>query len=188
MRSLNLFSIFTTLILLASCHSSDVALRHSRIRTFVTDEPQRTEHQIEVLESQSTLSTSAKTDSTTQLQANAIQSTAESVYKLLLPITHKQGLNTQQKQHEQLTAPHKSRPHTATAAAKQSTKHYGLFGHIGHSFCVVGLVFIIAGIVLVLIGGIIIDTLAALAIAFGFVFILIWLVLAILQGLFDVIL
>jgi hypothetical protein len=42
--------------------------------------------------------------------------------------------------------------------------------------------------VLLLAGGLIIDTLAALAIAFGFVFILIWLVLAILQGLFDVIL
>jgi hypothetical protein len=42
--------------------------------------------------------------------------------------------------------------------------------------------------VLFLIGGLIIDTLGALFIAFGFLFLLIWLVLAVLQGLFDVIL
>jgi hypothetical protein len=44
------------------------------------------------------------------------------------------------------------------------------------------------GLVLLLIGGLIIDTLGALALAFGFVFLIVWLVLAILQGLFDVIL
>jgi Flp pilus assembly protein TadB len=77
----------------------------------------------------------------------------------------------------------------AQASLKKARQHSpGIAGNIGHSFAVVGLVFIVVGLLLLLIGGLIIDTLGALALAFGFVFLLVWLDLAILQGLFDVIL
>jgi hypothetical protein len=174
-------------MLLASCHSSDVALRHSRIRTCISEELHTQALQKEITEAQPTASITAVADASTVVQTIETPRTVSAPStKHLLPnhiksISVKQQTNQTKNTAKQQTA---ARP----TANHKMPKHPGFFNNIGYSFGLVGLVFIIVGIVLLLIGGLIIDTLAALAIAFGFVFILIWLVLAILQGLFDVIL
>lgn len=186
MRPLNLFSFTAALMLLTACHSTDVALRHSRIRTCISEELQTKDSPKEIIEIQPTATNTETAEASTLVQASETNSFLAPSKKLLLP---NQGVPIASKHHAHNlnnTTPKK----TAVSAKSnvQILEKHGIVGQISYSFGVVGLVFIIIGIVLLLIGGLIIDTLAALAIAFGFVFILIWLVLAILQGLFDVIL
>jgi hypothetical protein len=187
MRYLSLFSFTVALMLLESCHSSDVALRHSWIRTCISEELHTKAKQKEITEAQPTASITAVAEASTVVQTIETPRTvsAPSTKQLLpnqaAPITGKHKADNLKN-----AAPKKE---DFNANSKlQILEKKGIVGQISYSFGVVGLVFIIAGVVLLLIGGLIIDTLAALAIAFGFVFILIWLVLAILQGLFDVIL
>ncbi len=187
MRSLNLFSIIATLILLASCHSSDVALRHSRIRTCISEELHTNNSSKEIIETQPTAINTETAEASTLVQATETPKTLSAPStKQLLQSHSKSILKKQETNQTKNTA--KQHAAARPIANHKMPKHPGFFSNIGYSFGVIGLVFIIVGVVLLLIGGLIIDTLAALAIAFGFVFILIWLVLAILQGLFDVIL
>ena len=187
MRYLSLFSFTAALILLASCHSSDVALRHSRIRTCISEELQTKVSQKEIIDAQPVTAITKTAEASTLLQAIETPKTLSAPStKQLLP-SHNNSISEKQ-QINQTKNTAKQHPAARPTANHKIPKHPGFFSNIGYSFGVVGLVFIIVGIVLLLIGGLIIDTLAALAIAFGFVFILIWLVLAILQGLFDVIL
>ena len=187
MRYLGLFSFTVALMLLASCHSSDVALRHSRIRTCISEELHTQALQKEITEAQPTASITAVAEASTLLQATETPRTVSAPStKHLLPRHNNSISENQQTNQTKNTA--KQHAAARPTANHKMPKHPGFFSNIGYSFGVVGLVFIIAGVVLLLIGGLIIDTLAALAIAFGFVFIFIWLVLAILQGLFDVIL
>jgi hypothetical protein len=187
MRYLSLFSFTAALMLLASCHSSDVALRHSRIRTCISEELPSQTSQKEIIEAQPTATITAVGDASTVVQTIETPRTVSAPStKHLLP-NHIKSISVKQQTNQTKNTAKQHAAARPTANHKMS-KHPGFFNNIGYSFGVVGLVFIIAGVVLLLIGGLIIDTLAALAIAFGFVFILIWLVLAILQGLFDVIL
>ena len=186
MRYLSLFSFTVALMLLASCHSSDVALRHSRIRTCISEELHTQALQKEITEAQPTASITAVAEASTLLQATETNSLSTPSKKLLLPIQATPIASKHKADNLKNAAPKKAAFNANSKIQKLEKK--GIVGQISYSFGVVGLVFIIAGVVLLLIGGLIIDTLAALAIAFGFVFILIWLVLAILQGLFDVIL
>ena len=185
MRYLSLFSFAAALVLLASCHSSDVALRHSRIRTCISEELLSTSPE-EITEVQPTATITAVAEASTLFQTTEILPVSAATQKQLLP-SHGKSISVKQQTNQTKNT---AKQHTAASptANHKMPKHAGFFSNIGYSFGVVGLVFIIVGLVLLLIGGLIIDTLAALAIAFGFVFILIWLVLAILQGLFDVIL
>jgi hypothetical protein len=185
MRYLSLFSFAAALVLLASCHSSDVALRHSRIRTCISEELLITSLE-EITEVQPTATITAVAEASTLIQTTEILPVSAATKKQLLP-SHGKSISVKQQTNQTKNT---AKQHTAArpTANHKMPKHAGFFSNIGYSFGVVGLVFIIVGLVLLLIGGLIIDTLAALAIAFGFVFILIWLVLAILQGLFDVIL
>jgi Flp pilus assembly protein TadB len=186
MRYLSLFSFAAALVLLASCHSSDVALRHSRIRTCISEELHTQALQKEITEVQPTATITAVAEASTLIQTTEILPVSAATKKQLLP-SHGKSISVKQQTNQTKNT---AKQHTAArpTANHKMPKHAGFFSNIGYSFGVVGLVFIIVGLVLLLIGGLIIDTLAALAIAFGFVFILIWLVLAILQGLFDVIL
>jgi hypothetical protein len=186
MKYLNPYSFFAALILLASCHSSDVALRHSRIRSCMSEDirvqtAQKENHEtspkdtIILNAATATLIASVKPKTVSAASTKTLQSLQNP------PISAKQQTNQTKNAAKQYAA-------ARSTANHKMLKQPGFFGNIGYSFGVVGIVFIVIGLVLLLIGGLIIDTLAALAIAFGFVFILIWLVLAILQGLFDVIL
>ena len=177
MKYLSLFSFLAALFLFASCHSSDVALRHSRIRIHPTEE-------IIAITTQKVRIEDSATTTPPLLLAPDNYTVAQSEKKAVDSAPIKKVSPVIQKPKEA------TKRHTTAHATTQfhSQPNNGVFGHIGHSFGVVGLVFIIVGLVLLLIGGLIIDTLGVLAIASGFVFILIWLVLAILQGLFDVIL
>lgn len=187
MRYLSLFSITVGLMLLASCHSSDVALRHSRIRTCISEELPSQTSQKEIIEAQPTATITAVTDVSSVVQTIETPRTVSAPStKHLLP-NHSKSISVKQQTNQTKNTAKQHAAARPTANPKMP-KHPGFFNNIGYSFGVVGIVFIIVGIVLLLVGGLIIDTLAALAIAFGFVFILIWLVLAILQGLFDVIL
>jgi len=188
MKYLNLFSIFTALVLLASCRTSDVALRHSKIH------PAPSEHSINASRSEETTETLATPNTPiTQVQDASSLDQAEKANSVAAVSTK----TLQSFQNSPISAKpkigHAKNAANQNSAARATANHKmlkqnGFVGNIGYSFGIVGLVFIIIGLVLFLVGGLIIDTLAALAIAFGFVFILIWLVLAILQGLFDVIL
>ncbi|MCF8202330.1 MAG: hypothetical protein K9J18_04500 [Crocinitomicaceae bacterium] len=187
MRYLSLFSFTVALMLLASCHSSDVALRHSRIRTCISEELHTQALQNEITEAQPTASITAVAKASTHVEATETPKTLSAPStKQLLP-NHAASIASKHKADNLKNAAPKKAAFNANSKIQKLEKK-GIVGQISYSFGVVGLVFIIVGIVLLLIGGLIIDTLAALAIAFGFVFILIWLVLAILQGLFDVIL
>ena len=193
MKYLNLFSIFTALVILASCHTSDVALRHSKIH------PAPSEHSINASRSEETIETLATPNTPiTQVQDASSLDQAEKANNVAaastkrLPSLENAPISAKQetKQSKYAAKPYAAAQNsTARATANHKMlQQNGFVGNVGYSFGVVGIVFIIIGLVLLLIGGLIIDTLAALAIAFGLVFILIWLVLAILQGLFDVIL
>lgn len=186
MRYLSLFSFTVALMLLASCHSSDVALRHSRIRTCISEELHTQALQNEITEAQPTASITAVAEASTLVEATETHSVTAPSTKQLLPNQAASIASKHKADNLKNAAPKKAAFNANSKIQKLEKK--GIVGQISYSFGVVGLVFIIAGVVLLLIGGLIIDTLAALAIAFGFVFILIWLVLAILQGLFDVIL
>ena len=187
MKYLNLFSIFTALVLLASCRTSDVALRHSKIH------PVPSEHSINASRSEETTTLATPNTPITQVQDASSLDQAEKANNVAAASTK----TLQSSQNAPISAKPKigqaknsANQNSATRATRKHKmlKQNGFVGKVGYSFGVVGIIFIIIGLVLLLIGGLIIDTLAALAIAFGFVFILIWLVLAILQGLFDVIL
>lgn len=194
MRYLSLFSFIAALILLASCHSSDVALRHSRIRSCHTEEMIALSSQKELIEDSASTNPShllapfhTTIAPSEQMVLSIAQTKKSRPAAQLTPKTENNQYSTHPlSKKSKDAAVVQTSPRASTQL--QSKPYNGVFGHIGHSFGVVGLVFIIVGVVLLLIGGLIIDTLGALAIAFGFVFILIWLVLAILQGLFDVIL
>jgi hypothetical protein len=186
MRYLSLFSFTAALILLSSCHSSDVALRHSRIRTCHTEEMIALSSQKELIEAQPTATITAVEEASTLVQATETHSGLAPSKKQLLP-SQAAPIDSKQRT-EQLKNLTPKRADVNANSNLQILEKKGVVGQISYSFGVVGLVFIVVGVVLLLIGGLIIDTLGALAIAFGFVFILIWLVLAILQGLFDVIL
>lgn len=186
MKYLNPFSFFTALVLLASCHSSDVALRHSRMRSCDSEALLVCTAQKENIEAKLkdtiTLTSAASTLVLTE-KATAIGAADQK------PLQPSQTAPISAKQHTKQTKnAAKSYASARATANRKMLKQNGFVGNVGYSFGIVGLVFIVVGLILLLIGGLIIDTLAALAIAFGFVFILIWLVLAILQGLFDVIL
>jgi hypothetical protein len=187
MKYLNLFSIFTALVLLASCRTSDVALRHSKIH------PAPSEHSINASRSEETTTLTTPNTPITQVQDASSLDQAETANSVAAVSTK----TLQSFQNSPISAKpkigHAKNAANQNSAARATANHKmlkqnGFVGNIGYSFGIVGLVFIIVGLVLFLVGGLIIDTLAAVAIAFGFVFILIWLVLAILQGLFDVIL
>jgi hypothetical protein len=189
MKYLNLSSLFFILIL-ASCHSSEVVLRGSKAS------------QCQQLESEKTVRFSEMTDSLTKpVHTSSTQLTNKLVVvncqpTVITPNFYSKNSGPPQKVGQSIKpnihnikASHSFDQEKAQAALKKTQQHaQGIAGNIGRSFAVVGLVFIVVGILLLLIGGLIIDTLGALALAFGFVFLLVWLVLAILQGLFDVIL
>ena len=201
MKYLNLFSLIALIILISSCHSTEVTLRGSKV--------QELPHPEQVNETEaSTFTTNAKPEvvassiskNTPHQKANTLtdQTNAAVVMDNYAPISQK-GRNTQTvhtsfkigqnnsvKPKIKLQFDH---PKSHVTASKNLTPpSKGVFGSVGRSFGVVGVVFIFVGLILFLIGGLLIDTLGALFLGFGLVFLLIWLVLAVLQGLFDVIL
>jgi hypothetical protein len=189
MKYLNLSSLIFILIL-ASCHSSEVVLRGSKAS------------QSQQLVSENTVSFSKMSDSLAKpIHASSTQFTNKLVVDncqptLITPNIYSKNESQPQKVGQSIQPNiHTKKPSLSfdlekTQASLQKARQHspGIAGNIGHSFAIVGLVFIVVGLLLLLIGGLIIDTLGALALAFGFVFLLVWLVLAILQGLFDVIL
>lgn len=192
MKYLNLSSLFIFFFFLASCHSTEVVLRKSKVH--------------------------AMAESEQELENNTLTYTNQEAFKpeiaKIAPLQEKvnhpvnQDFHTEQKnaytyssiniskqqKASMVTSPtdikHHKNQYTPNASTKKISKQpsNGFFGGIGRSFGVVGLVLFVVGLILFLIGGLIVDTLGAIFLAFGLVFLLIWLVLAILQVLFDVIL
>ena len=168
MRYLSLFSFTAALILLASCHSSDVALRHSRIRTCHTEEMIALSTQKELIEAQPTATITAVEQASTLVQTTETNSLLAPSKNHLLP--SQTAPIASKTRTDQLKNSTPKRADVNANSYLQILEKKGVVGQISYSFGVVGLVFIIAGVVLLLIGGLIIDTLGALAIAFGFVF------------------
>ena len=200
MKYLNLFSLIAVIVLLSSCHSTEVSLRGSKV--------QELPHSVQNNETEASTFTNAEPEvvltntskNTPYQDVNAItdQSKAAVVKDNYNPISQK-STNPQTVHTSSETAQDNSvkpkiklqfnHPKSHATASKNLTHpSKGLFGSVGRSFGVVGVVFIFVGLILFLIGGLLIDTLGALFLGFGLVFLLIWLVLAVLQGLFDVIL
>ena len=193
MKYLNLSSLFIFFFFLASCHSTEVVLRKSKVGIMAESKQE--------LETESSPNISSRKEETILIKTeiSSVQDgptikdqPTESVIKSAYTSVSEKIRNAQS------VSIHSAKPDIKNQRAysklnattkKHATQHSkGVFGSVGYSFGVVGLVFLIVGVVLFLIGGLIIDTLGALFIAFGFLFLLIWLVLAVLQGLFDVIL
>lgn len=184
MKYLNPFSFFTALVLLASCHSSDVVLRHSKTNSCLSEDIHVQTAQNENIKASTKDTLIFNTEAPSLVASVKAVSTA---YTKTLQSFSKTATSAKQ-QTNQAKHPAKQYATAGTTANHKIPKLGGFVGNVGFSFGVVGLVFIIVGLVLFIVGGLIIDTLAAVAIGFGFVFILIWLVLAIVQKLFDVIL
>lgn len=193
MKFLNLSSLFILIILISSCHSTEVSLRGSKVQDLALSEQD--------------IETDASTFTNFKKEEAALLKTETTPFQEVLPpiaqytpsvLKHKETQISPKDENTQITL-----TSSKTAGFKQQHSHFrpqakasktskhpskGVFGSVGHSFGVVGIVFIFVGLILFLIGGLIIDTLGALFLGFGLVFLLIWLVFAVLQGLFDVIL
>jgi hypothetical protein len=192
MKYQNLSSLFIFFFILASCHSTEVVLRKSKVHAMAEPEQE--------LENNTPTYTNKEAF---QPEISKIAPLQEKVNPPVNQDFHTEQKNaytyrtiniSKQQKANLATSPthikHQNNQYIPNASTKKISKQpsNGFFGGIGQSFGVVGLVFIVVGLILFLIGGLIIDTLGAVFLAFGLVFLLIWLVLAIIQGLFDVIL
>jgi hypothetical protein len=194
MKYLNLSKIFIFFSILASCHSTEVVLRKSKVQG-ITDYSQKQENNDSAYTSIKQEAQKPELSKITPLQEEVsilqnqiIRTEGAQDYTAITPnISKQQNLNNSSSNPR---IQHQTTHYTPIASTQKNSAQQsnGFFGGIGRSFGVVGLVFILVGLVLFLIGGLIIDTLGAVFLAFGTVFLLIWLVLAIIQVLFDVIL
>lgn len=189
MKYLNLSSLIFILIL-ASCHSSEVVLRGSKASQC---QQLASENKVSIPEMSDSLAKpihASSTQLTNKLVVDNCQPTliTPEVYSKNEGQPGKDGQSIKPAIRAKNTSLLFGQEKAQASLKKTQQQAHGIASNIGYSFAVVGLIFIIVGLVLLLIGGLIIDTLGALALAFGFVFLIVWLVLAILQGLFDVIL
>lgn len=193
MKYLKLPSFLLLVLLLTSCHTTEVSLRHSKTYFIGHSAP---EHQTNDTEARS-LSNEART---ALVVAHQTPVSSHDSSPLSSPLYQKENnALIEQPNHAEPNTP-KARPilhehHKKSAAElaplsakKISAKPNGFFSHIGRSFGIGALIFLATGLLFLLIGGPMALTLGAVAFAFGVVFLLIWLVLALLQVLFDVIL
>jgi Flp pilus assembly protein TadB len=200
MKYLNLFSLIAVIVLISSCHSTEVSLRGSKVQELPHSEQDSETEKSTFASSESQVVAPSTAKNTPHQEVNTLtdQANAAVINDNYTPISQK-GRNTQTVHTSSKTAQDSSvkpkiklqfnHPKSHATASKNLTHpSKGLFGSVGRSFGVVGVVFIFVGLILFLIGGLLIDTLGALFLGFGLVFLLIWLVLAVLQGLFDVIL
>jgi hypothetical protein len=200
MKYLNLFSLIALIVLISSCHSTEVSLRGSKVQELPHSEQDSETEKSTFASAEPQVIAPNTAKNTPHQEANTlIDPSNDAVVKdNYSPITQ-QSRNTQTVHTSSKTAQNNSvKPKIklqfhhpishATASKNLTPPSKGLFGSVGRSFGVVGVVFIFVGLILFLIGGLLIDTLGALFLGFGLVFLLIWLVLAVLQGLFDVIL
>ncbi|MFM7006765.1 MAG: PspC domain-containing protein [Flavobacteriales bacterium] len=192
MKFLKIASLLLITVLLTACHSTELTLRHSKVKKYTTPAEEGNQEAL-------TLSPTPSSRPQTISPTNPVQSTKQSDISSSdiaeqKSIIQEEKLPSKQTQHQQRSFQtqkhviHSTYQQSKALASRHKQKVNGLFGGIGHAFGVVGLVFLFVGIILFLIGGLIIDTLGALFIGFGFLFLLIWLVLIVLQVVFDVIL
>ena len=192
MKFLSLCNFLLMITLLTACSSPELILRHSKVKKYTTLVDTSTQEALALTLTPSKIpNTISPTNTVQSTNPSDDSSSAVAEKKLIIP---EEKLLFKQKQYKQRADQNlkhviQSTYQQAKAVAhKQKQKVNGIFSGIGNVFKVVGLVFIVVGIILFLIGGIIIDTLGAVCLGFGLLFLLIWLVLIILQGVFDVIL
>lgn len=200
MKFLNLSSLFVLIILISSCHSTEVSLRGSKVQDLALSEQNIETETSTYTITEPEIVAPSSSENTPHQEVNTLTDqpndavvkddyTPNSQKIGHTPTVHtssKTANNNSLRPENKLQFNH-SKNHASTRK-NLTPPSKGVFGSVGHSFGVVGIVFIFVGLILFLIGGMLIDTLGALFLGFGLVFLLIWLVLAVLQGLFDVIL
>jgi len=200
MKYLNLFSLIAVIVLISSCHSTEVSLRGSKVQELPHSEQDSETEESTFTSAEPQVVAPSTAKNTPHQEANTLTNQANGAFvKDNYSPVSQQDRNTQTAHASSKTAQNNwvkpknklqfNQPKSHATASKNLTHpSKGLFDSVGRSFGVVGVVFIFVGLILFLIGGLLIDTLGALFLGFGLVFLLIWLVLAVLQGLFDVIL
>jgi hypothetical protein len=199
MKYQNLFSLIALITLISSCHSTEVSLRGSKVQELPHSEQDGETKASTFINSKIEETALITLEITPFQEVNTLDQPNDAIIKKInTPISQKgrntQTVHTSSKIDQNNSVKPKiklqfNHPKSHATASKNLTHpSKGVFGGVGRSFGVVGVVFIFAGLILFLIGGLLIDTLGALLLGFGLVFLLIWLVLAVLQGLFDVIL
>lgn len=179
-------------LLLASCHPAEVVLRNSKTHNaFQTEEAQ------DITVVKRTEKSAAPVLKPTFIQNNPCAK-IEGDTNMSIALRHdsnlhyvKELLHADNSSHPYLIKPKQisNKPfinhnHSQAKIAQPN----GIVSSTRFFIGLCAVVCLVFGVVLFFVGGIIVDTIGALLLAFGLVFVLIWLVLSLLQGLFSVIL
>lgn len=182
MKRLSLF-----ILLLASCHQTDVVLRNSKTQNAFQIEEAQDLSNVKKTEMRAT----SVLNPTTEHNNPRAQIEGETNTSIGTPhdsISHHAENSHHPSVVKKPTQVSKERFININHSRAKTAQPNGIVSSTRFFIGVCAVVCLVFGVALFFIGGLLVDTIGALLLAFGLVFVLIWLILSLLQGLFSVIL